>query len=197
MKKGIYANQSNTREGLFPIVAAMALAGLSDLLVLLGEDGVELPSGRAALTPFLLLEGAAEGADATVLPLTIGENVRIRAKGTGSKGDVLVLAAPGVGNADAGKVAAYNDETGVLFSPGIAEEDFVDGQLVLTRPLPRYVGGIGEGAPIAFTGAAPAATAATSSTPFGFAQAQADALVANVREMRSALIAKGIMAANA
>jgi hypothetical protein len=47
---------------------------------------------------------------------------------------------------------------------------------------------------IAFTGATPATTGATSTTPFGFTTAaQADALVTNVREMRAALIATGIM----
>lgn len=38
----------------------------------------------------------------------------------------------------------------------------------------------------------PAATGATSTTPFGFAEAQANAIVANVREMRAAMIAAGI-----
>ncbi len=97
------------------------------------------------------------------------------------------------GNVDAGKVSALDDETGALFSPGIAEEDFVDGQLVLVRPLPRFIGGVEGGVPIAFTGATPAATGAAL-TSYGFAEAQANALVANVREMRAALIAKGIMA---
>lgn len=40
---------------------------------------------------------------------------------------------------------------------------------------------------------APAATAATSSTPFGYSQAQANAILTNVIEMRAALIAAGIM----
>lgn len=45
-------------------------------------------------------------------------------------------------------------------------------------------------------GAAQAAvttTAATSSTPFGYSQAQADAIVALVNEMRAALVAAGLI----
>ena len=38
----------------------------------------------------------------------------------------------------------------------------------------------------------PADTAATSTTPFGFSQAQANALIANVRELRAGLIALGL-----
>ena len=41
---------------------------------------------------------------------------------------------------------------------------------------------------------APAATAATSSTPFGYAQAQADAIVTWIRAADVALKAKGIIA---
>jgi hypothetical protein len=39
----------------------------------------------------------------------------------------------------------------------------------------------------------PAATAATSSSPFGYTEAQANAILTNVREMRAALIAAGIV----
>ncbi len=45
---------------------------------------------------------------------------------------------------------------------------------------------------IELTNDAPADTAATSSTPYGFAQDQADDLIATVRELRAALIAVGI-----
>lgn len=47
----------------------------------------------------------------------------------------------------------------------------------------------------AATIAAVASTAATSSTPFGFAEAQANAIVANLNAIRTALINKGIIAA--
>ena len=41
--------------------------------------------------------------------------------------------------------------------------------------------------------AAVATTAATDSTPFGFAEAQANAIVALVNELRAALVEKGII----
>lgn len=43
--------------------------------------------------------------------------------------------------------------------------------------------------------AAVASTAATSSTPFGFSEAQANAIVSNLNAIRTALINKGIIAA--
>lgn len=45
--------------------------------------------------------------------------------------------------------------------------------------------------------AAVATTAATSTTPFGFSEAQANALVALVNEMRAALVEKGIIKGSA
>lgn len=42
---------------------------------------------------------------------------------------------------------------------------------------------------------APAATAATNSTPYGFSQAQADAIVAWIRAADTALKAKGLIGA--
>lgn len=45
--------------------------------------------------------------------------------------------------------------------------------------------------------AAVATTAATSTSPFGFAQAQADAIVALVNEMRATLVALGLMKGSA
>jgi hypothetical protein len=89
-------------------------------------------------------------------------------------------------------VITFPATEGVYFSPGIAEEDFADEQLVLIRPMPRLVH-VGA----AFTGAAPAATAATNSTPYGYSQAQADAILATVRELRAWAIANGFKANNA
>lgn len=188
--KSIYSTQSNTRAGLLPLaIAATSLVDKEGLVAIQTSTGLSLPTAASSLAMFVILEGAAAGEDAVVQPLTPDENIRIRAQGAGSKGDILVLATGG----DLGKVSAFAAQTGVLFSVGIAEEDFVDEQLVLVRPLPRYL--TVETAPIAFTGATPVNTAAAL-TSYGFTQAQADALVANVREIRTALITKGIMAAN-
>ena len=183
--------QNNTLLGILPLICAASLIDKEGTLVMLGSTGLTPPTAASDLALYLVLEGAALGGDASVQALSPERNVRIRVNGTGSKGDVLVLATGG----DLGKVTAYAAQTGVLFSPGIAEEDFEDEQMVLVRPLPRFL--TVEGDPIAFAGATPAATAATAVAPYGFAQAQADALIANVREMRAALINKGIMAANA
>jgi hypothetical protein len=188
--KAIYATQSNTLTGLLVLAALTANCATEGHVAVLGSTGLKDPTAISDLAAYLVLERGT--ADATVFPLTTGgENCRIRLNGTCSKGDVLVLAA----GDDLGKVTALAAQTGKVFSVGIAEEDGVDEQLVLVRPMPRYL--TGEGAAIAFTGATPADTAATSTTPFGFAEAQANALLANVREMRAALIAHGIMATNA
>lgn len=187
--KATFPTQSNTVIGILALtVAATSLAGKEGLLAVLGATGLTPVTAKGDLANYVILEGAGAGEEATVFPLAPGENVRIRAQGTGLKGDVLVLAT----GADAGKVSKFAAQTGVNFSPGIAEEDFDDEQLVLVRPLPRMI----TGAPTAFSGAAPAATAAAL-TSYGYTQAQADALVANVISMRAALIDKGIMAANA
>lgn len=45
--------------------------------------------------------------------------------------------------------------------------------------------------------AAVAATAATNSSPYGFAQAQADAIVTLLNEIRATLVAKGLMKGSA
>lgn len=184
--KSIYATQTNTLIGLITLAAVAANCQTEGRLAKLGSTGLADPTAASDLATWLILERG--DSTAVAFPLTEGgENCRIRLNGTCSKGDVLVLATGG----DLGKVTALAAQTGKLFRVGIAEEDGEDEQLVLVRPMPGFIFG-----PIAFTGATPAATAATNSTPYGFSQAQADALVANVREMRAALITQGIMASN-
>lgn len=184
--------QNDTRIGILSlIVATTTLVDKEGTLAKLSSTGITPPTATSDLALYLVLEGAAVGAQATVEPLSPDRNVRVRLNGTCAKGDTLVLDSGG----NLGKVCTRGSLTGKLFSPGIAEEDGVDEQLVLMRPLPRYLDT--ETAATAFEGAAPAATAATSTTPFGFAEAQANALLLNVNNMRAALIAKGIMAANA
>ena len=186
MNNPLHPSQSNTRFGYLQIlVAAASLAGAEGLLTHLSATGLAVPTAAADLSLYLVVEGDVAGGQATVQPLSPMINCRIRAQGAGSKGDVLVLAT----GADFGKVSTFAAQTGVLFSPGIAEEDYVDDQLVLVRPMPRYLTGVAT----PFSGATPAATA-SALTSYGFAQVQADALIATVRDMRAALIAKGLMA---
>lgn len=181
--KSIYSTQSNTLAGLLTLAAVADTCQTPGLLAKLGSTGLTDVAAATDLALFVVLER--ETSEAVVYPLTDGgENVRIRCNGTGSKGDVIVLATGG----DLGKGTKLAAQTGRLFRVGIAEEDFVDEQLVLIRPMPGYIY-----APIAFTGATPANTAPTNSSPYGYAQAQAQALLTTVIEMRAALVANGIM----
>lgn len=184
-------------QGLRKINAGEDLTGLEGRLVKLADAGSEpevlRPSAVTDICPFLVVREAAHDADCEVLPILGPGNFRVRLNGTVAAGTRVVLCDPDASSgANRGKVETLPAAAGLYYSPGIAEEDGVDEQLVLVRPAPALVH-----VPTAFTGASPADTAATSSTPYGFAQAQADALVANVREIRAALITHGLMAANA
>ncbi|MEI9999393.1 MAG: hypothetical protein WDO13_09595 [Verrucomicrobiota bacterium] len=84
----------------------------------------------------MLLYGAPLGGKATVRPLNPNRTVRITAKGTGNPGDLLILADVSTA-ADKGKVrsvAGLTTGAGTFRVVGIAEEAFIDGQLVRTRP---------------------------------------------------------------
>lgn len=128
--------QSNTQAGPLLLPSASDLTNKEGLLVALGANGVDLPAADGARTPFVINSGAIQGEDSEVIPLTPDRNVRVIAKGTGSRGDVLVLADVGTA-ADKGKVRALPATTGTYYAVALAEEDFVDGQLVLSRPIAR------------------------------------------------------------
>lgn len=196
MNQIINPDQSNTKPGDINVVLGEAIAHRSRLVVVEDEGGVlvaRLPASESELALYLLNSPGAAGDVVSASPLTAGENMRIRLEGACDAGGVLALADPtGDTGGDAGMVQALPDEAGLYYSPGIAEEAGEDGQLVLVRPCPRMVT-----VATAFTGATPAATAATNSSPYGYSQAQADAIKDNVREIRAALIANGIMAPNA
>jgi hypothetical protein len=195
MNPTINPDQTNTKAGAIQAVLSETITHRSRLLVVEDDGGVlkaRLPNAVTDLALYVNAETGAAGDTIWLEPLSPGENCRIRLEGVCSAGEVLALADPtGDSGNDAGMVQDLPATAGVYFSPGIAEEAGVDGQLVLVRPCPRLVT-----VATAFTGATPAATAATSSTPFGFSEAQANALVANVREIRAVLIAQGIMASN-
>jgi len=181
--------QNDTKSGILAmIVATTTLVGAEGLLAKLSSTGITPSTANTDLALYLVIQGAAVGGYAEVLAINPERNVRIRLNGVCTKGDILVLDT----GADAGKVCTLGAQTGRLFSPGIAEESGTDEQMVLVRPLPRYLNT--ESAATAFVSAAPAATAATNTTPYGFTTAaQADAIRANVNEMRAVLIAKGFM----
>lgn len=186
--------QTDIKKGLFPINAGEALTGLENRLVKLGDAGsvpeALLPTSQSSLALYIVERGAAHDSPCEILPLDPNSQMLVRANGTGSAGAVLVLCDPTASSgANAGKVETIPTTEGIYFSPGIAEEDWVDEQLLKFRPMPRLVQ-VGT----AFTVATPAATAATNSTPFGFSEAQANAILTNVREMRAFLVAMGFKA---
>lgn len=180
--------QSNTKAGALQLLAGEALTDYEGRLVKLYDAGssakFKLPEAVSDLSLYILDEGGASGALVSALPLDPTTNQRVRANGTGSAGAILVLEA--ISGANIGKVRTIPATEGIYFSPGIAEEDWADEQLVKFRPLPQivYVGA-------AFTVATPAATAATSTTPFGYSEAQANAILTNLREMRAFMVAQG------
>lgn len=189
-------DQSDTKQGDIVAIAAEVLAHRSRLGVLVNDGAVpeiRLPDSVSDIALYLIHETGAAGDEIAIEAIQPGHNFRVKLEGACDAGEILVLADPtGDSGNDAGMVRDLPTTAGVYFSPGIAEEAGVDGQLVLVRPFPRMIT-VGT----AFTGATPANTAATSTTPFGFSEAQANALVANVREMREALIAQGLMEPNA
>ena len=180
--------QNDTKSGLLSlIVATTTLVDKEGTIAKLSSTGITPPTAAADLALYLVIEGAAVGSYASVLPLYPERNVRIRLNGTCTKGDVLVSDASALG-----KVCTLGALTGKLFIVGIAEETGTDQQMVLVRPFPRFLNP--ESAATAFVSAAPAATAATNTTPYGFTTAaQADAIRANVNEIRAVLVAKGLM----
>jgi hypothetical protein len=134
-------SQSNTHEGDILITANEDLSTYADVLVVPYNSGGQLVVTRPAANNdpavYVLLYGAVPGAKATVRPMNPNRSVRITAKGTGNPGDLLVLADGVTTDADRGKVrskASLTTGSGTYRVVGIAEEAFVDGQLVRTRP---------------------------------------------------------------
>jgi hypothetical protein len=131
-------SQSNTHEGDILITANEDLSTYADVLVAPYNSGGQLvvtrPAANNDAAIYVLLYGAPLGGKATVRPLNPNRTVRVTAKGTGNPGDLLVLADGVTTPADAGKVRKAPSTSGTYRVVGIAEEAFVDGQLVLTRP---------------------------------------------------------------
>ena len=130
-------SQSNTRVGDFRVLAGEDLSGLEGRLVKLTHDGgvaeVKLPAANGDNTLYVVIEGGADGKLVSVRPIQAERNVRVPLKGTCNPGDVLVLADVGTA-ADKGKLRALPADAGSYRGLGIAEEEGVDGQLVLFRP---------------------------------------------------------------
>jgi len=110
---------------------------MSDILVApynsSGQIIVTRPAANNDYAIYVLVYGAVSGGKATVRPLDPNRTVRVTAKGTGNPGDALVLADVAT-TADKGKVRKLPATTGTYRLVAIAEEAFVDGQLVKVRP---------------------------------------------------------------
>lgn len=134
--------QNNTKIGLLAIAGIASLVGKEGFLVEIvnnsGQPGLQVPDAVTDLALYIVEKGAAAGEKSDVIPLEPGRNMRAVAKSTGNPGAVLVLADPSTA-ADKGKVRTIPATPGTYFSPGIAEEAFVDGQNVKFRPMPRLV----------------------------------------------------------
>lgn len=131
--------QSNTTIGALPKNSGADLTGKEGRLVKLQDGGTKaeviLPAAITDRVLFVIDDGAVEDKPSSVIPFEPSRNIRVRAKGAGSGGDALVLAA--IAGDDAGKLRALPAAAGTYHVLAIAEEDFVDGQLALVRPTSR------------------------------------------------------------
>lgn len=131
----MYPILSNTKKGAFQIVAGDALAGKEGYLVkisnAIGVAKAYLPAAATDAVLYLVLEGAAAGSLATLMPLSSVRNFRAVAKSTTIvAGDKLVAYASGA----EGMLTEY--ASGDAFIVGVAEEvGDTEGQEVLFRPV--------------------------------------------------------------
>jgi hypothetical protein len=134
-------SQSNTHDGDLLIATGEDLSTYADVLVApynsAGVLVVTRPVANNDYAVYVLVYGAPPAGKATVRPMDPNRTVRITAKGAGNPGDLLVLADGVTTAADRGKVrsvAGLTTGSGAYRIVGIAEEAFVDTQLVRTRP---------------------------------------------------------------
>ena len=132
------ASQSNTQRGDRVAVAGETLTGMEGRLVRLvnssGSPVVKLPDSVADEVLFVLVEGAASGADVTIRPLEHGMQFRAYIDGACVTGDSLTLAT--IDATKDGKIVKVPDGAGTYFRVGVAEQSAADGSLALFRFLP-------------------------------------------------------------
>jgi hypothetical protein len=119
-------SQSNTHEGDILVTANEDLSTYADVLVAPYNSSGQLVVTRPAANN-----------DYALYVLNPNRTVRVTAKGAGNPGDLLVLADGVTTAADKGKVrskAGLTVGSGAYRLVGVAEEAFVDGQLVRMRP---------------------------------------------------------------
>lgn len=190
--------QSNIQKGLLVVPAGETLTGKENLLVALNSSGAAvLPNAVSDLALYCVEEGAASGANAALIPLSPDSNIRVKLDGTIQAGQPVALAA--IDGTEDGKVRAVPATAGVYFSPGVAEEDGADGQLLLVRPMPRLI-------TVATTVDLGNANAEIGGLTFSASPSQAECnalrdkceeLADDVRAMHAALVTAGIVAVTA
>lgn len=136
-------SQTNIKSGPISVNCGEDLTSAADLLVKMshtaGVPKMVLPSeSHSEAAVYLVLEGAVAGEKGSFAPLHTDRNVRIPIVGAGDPGDLLMLANP-EDPALRGKVTLLSDAPGTYQVVGILEEDAVDGQLALIRPLPYAI----------------------------------------------------------
>ena len=183
--------QSNTQLGPVQVIAGDALTGLEGHLVFIanasGTAKAYLPNAVTDEALYVVLEGAAADSHASLQPLARAQQARAELEGTVAIGARLRLYTPD-GTND-GKVATIGATAGQYFSPGIALETGVDGQLVLFRPDPCLV--IVQGTTIADASTSHDLNATFSDTE---AEAALDALGTKINAILLALEAANILA---
>jgi hypothetical protein len=131
-------SQSNTHDGDLLLTAGEDLSTFADVLVApynsSGAVVVTRPAANNDYALYVLVYGAPAAGKATVRPLDPNRTVRVTAKGAGNPGDPLVLADGVTTAADKSKVRKVPTTSGTYRLVGVAEEAFVDGQLVRIRP---------------------------------------------------------------
>jgi hypothetical protein len=194
----MFPSQTNTLPGTGtrPYNSGEDLTGMEGRLVKIVDGGstadAKLPEAVTDISLFILVDGGANGADSQVVPLTPGEERRVRANGAGSAGAVLILEA--IAGANIGKVRTIvGAAAGAYFSPGSAVEDFADEQFVKVNPLPRMV--VVPSVVTAPAAALPAdgVFAALNSTAVNPTKGDFDALLAQceiLRDSHAALVTK-------
>jgi len=142
--------QGNTKAGAIPVIGNVDFTGKENLLTNIannaGTPNLYFPAAATSTAFYIVDSGDIAGNVTWVEVPNTGDQCRLRAYGTGSAGDVLILASP-TANAGAQKGMvrsttgshAPSSSSGTYFVFGYAEENFVDGQTVLARFIPGTV----------------------------------------------------------
>lgn len=139
--------QTDTKRGevTLPAASGMPSTNIQNLLAKIVTNTVaqfSLPAAQGDLA-FWAISQSVNGNVSAEVP-SLNENCRLYAYGTGNAGDILILADP-VANSGAqagmvrSTVGSHAPSSGTYNRIGIAEEIFVDGQLVKTRMIPGSV----------------------------------------------------------